>query len=158
MAMSDKVFFVKDAGELKLGYNEMLIEEPKFLEEIAACSKFVSFNGVMGVNYLRVVAGEIGRKYDRAFSPYTHIVPSDYAGTVCLNDEEISNLIKRMFKSTYPKIFSSYIDTLLKNRPLTTNVVFCTMDKEKFLQVFQNNGIEEASLEGQDSSKSKKKK
>lgn len=124
----DSVFVIADQVPTNLTKYEMVLEHPMFMEEIRACEKKRGGAHLVGSNYLRSIAEEIGRKYDKTFNPYRHVVPSDYHGVSCQTLEEVATLVQGMFRATYPKIFDSYYEYRIKSRPFDVRVVYLIDD------------------------------
>jgi hypothetical protein len=95
-----------------------------FVAEVALCEKFKPSSNLMAINYLRAIASEVGRRYDKKFNPYLNIVPCDFVGIRCATNEEIAKVVKDMFDRSYPKIYRSYLETKLRNRPINCKIVY----------------------------------
>lgn len=108
----------------QLSVDECYINGLTFLDEIAACERKRGASGVVGANYLRAIAEETGRRYDKTFNPYRHVVPSDYHGTPSNSPEETAAIVKEMFNARYPQIFYKYIETKFKSRPHGAKVIY----------------------------------
>jgi hypothetical protein len=89
--------------------DHFVIEPLSFVDEVKTCSRFQPSTGKMAPNYLRTIAAEVGRRYDKKFSPYKNVVPTDYTGIAFHSVEEAASIVKAMFLASYPQIFESYL-------------------------------------------------
>jgi hypothetical protein len=96
--------------------HDLVISEPDFLEEIKYCERFRGSFSSTTVNYLRSIASEFGKKYDKAFNPYRNIVPSDFQGIPFKTSEDVSKIVRQMFLASYPQIFKSYLESQIRDR------------------------------------------
>lgn len=104
---------------------EFIIEAPNFLEEVKSCEKKRPRNHVMSINYLRELVALIGAKYvGETFNPLIDVNVSHYKGTPCENAEQAHEIIVKLFKQFYPRMFDAYVEYHLKLRPSGTNLVY----------------------------------
>lgn len=113
-----------------ISHQEMIISPPTFLEEVRACFKKKGGSAMLGPNYLRAIAEEIGRRYDRSFNAYRNVVPHDYMGRYCSTDQEIALVVHEMFQARYPTIYQRYYETVIKERSLDVKVIYFTGDEQ----------------------------
>lgn len=138
----DSVFVVVDKAPESITKYEMVLERPSFMDEIAACEKRRGGTHNIGANYLRAIAEEIGRRYDKTFNPYRHVVPTDYAGVSCPTLKDVSVLVHKMFESRYPKIYESYYEYKVRARPFDIRVVYL-VDEAGFGAALKRAGLKE---------------
>jgi hypothetical protein len=124
----DSVYVSVSKMPTDLSYQEMTLAKPDFLEEVRACVKRRGGSDILGLNYLRAIAEEIGRKYDRTFNPYRNVVPSDYIGRFCKTDEEVAAVVHEMFTARYPQIYQKYYEYLLRQRSFDIRVIYFAGD------------------------------
>jgi hypothetical protein len=113
----ETVVVISELPSRPLTSEEAVIKRLDFLDEIAACEKRRGGSHILGVNYLRAVADEVGRKYDKYFNAYRNVIPSDFQGIECNSPEEIAAVVRNMFLAKYPQIFDRYAEVKYKNRP-----------------------------------------
>ena len=104
----DSVYVLIKNPPQKLSLQEMVIAPPSFLEEVKACFKKKGNSATLGPNYLRAIAEEIGRRYDRNVNAYRNVVPHDYTGKYCASDEDVALVVHEMFQARYPIIYQKY--------------------------------------------------
>lgn len=138
----DSVYVLTQNPPETLSEKEMLLSKPTFLEEVKACSRRKGFSATLGPNYLRAVAEEIGRRYDKHFNAYRNVVPQDFMGRVAETDEQIAEVVHEMFQARYPVIYQRYYESVLRSRPFTTRVIYFTGSQDDAV-VFQRLGINE---------------
>lgn len=136
----DSVYVVTQNLPQILSEKEMVLSKPTFLDEIKACARRKGFSATLGPNYLRAVAEEIGRRYDKYFNAYRNVVPQDFMGRVAETDEQVAEVIHEMFQARYPIIYQRYYESILRSRPFTTRVIYFTGSAEDVV-VFQRLGI-----------------
>ena len=141
----DSVFVMTQNPPQNLSDKEMVLARPTFLDEVRTCARKRGGAATVGPNYLRAIAEEIGRRYDRLFNAYRNVVPHDFAGRICESDEDVANTVHEMFQARYPAIYQRYYETILRSRPFTTKVVYFSGSQED-AAVFQKLGIREISL------------
>jgi hypothetical protein len=141
----DSVFVMTQNPPQNLSDKEMALSRPSFLDEVKTCSHKRGGAATIGPNYLRAIAEEIGRRYDRFFNPYRNVVPHDFAGRICESDEDVAQAVHEMFQARYPIIYQKYYESILKSRPFTTKVIYFSGSQED-AAVFQKLGIREISL------------
>lgn len=141
----DSVFVMTQNPPQNLSDKEMVLSRPTFLDEVRTCARKRGGAATIGPNYLRAIAEEIGRRYDRLFNAYRNVVPHDFAGRMCESDEDVANTVHEMFQARYPAIYQRYYETILRSRSFTTKVVYFSGSQED-AAVFQKLGIREISL------------
>lgn len=141
----DSVFVMTQNPPQNLSDKEMVLSRPTFLEEVKTCAHKRGGAATIGPNYLRSIAEEIGRRYDRFFNPYRNVVPHDFAGRICESDEDVANTVHEMFQARYPVIYQRYYESILRSRSFTNRVVYFSGSQEDAV-VFQKLGIREISL------------
>lgn len=123
-----------------LEYGEVVVPPLSFLEEVKACNRFRPANGIIAVNYLRTIAVEVGRRYDKKFNAYRNVVPTDYVGIATHCDEDVARVVKAMFDASYPSIYKAYYAQKIKDAPFTakclssSDPLFAEAAKEAGLQ------------------------
>jgi hypothetical protein len=142
----DSVFVVTSNPPETLSDKEMVLSPPTFLDEVRACVRKKGSSATLGPNYLRAIADEIGRKYDKFFNPYRNVVPQDFVGRICESDEEIAAVVHNMFQATYPIIYEKYYETILRSRPFNTRVIYFSGDISH-VTVFNRLGIRKISID-----------
>ena len=141
----DSVFVMTQNPPQNLSDKEMVLSRPTFLEEVKTCARKRGGAATIGPNYLRAIAEEIGRRYDRLFNAYRNVVPHDFAGRICESDEDVAQTVHEMFQARYPAIYQRYYESVLRSRPFTTKVIYFSGSQED-VAVFQKLGIREISL------------
>ena len=121
--MNTVAVIVNTLPNRQLSNDECYINALDFIDEIKACEKKKGGSHILGTNYLRSIAEEVGRRYDKAFNAYRHVVPSDYNGIEAHTLEETASVVRAMFLSRYPQIFNKYLETKFKSRPYGAKVV-----------------------------------
>lgn len=140
----NSVFVRVDTAPIDISPFEMVVSKPDFLNEIKACHKKKGGSLRLGPNYLRSIAEEIGRNYDKKFNAYRHVVPNDHVGRICETDEEVAKVVEEMFNNTYPAIYSKYYETILTSRPFNVKIVY-VIGQDVDLDVFKKLNISEIS-------------
>lgn len=138
----DSVFVVVKEAPAVLSKYEMVLERPSFMDEIVTCERKRGGAHIIGANYLRAIAEEIGRKYDKNFNPYRNVVPTDYAGIPCPTLKDVSALVHKMFDARYPKIYDSYYETKIRARPFDVRVIYL-LDNEEFGATLKRCGVKQ---------------
>lgn len=141
----DSVFVMTQNPPQNLSDKEMVLSRPSFLDEVKTCAHKRGGAATIGPNYLRAIAEEIGRRYDRLFNAYRNVVPHDFAGRICESDEDVAQTVHEMFQARYPAIYQRYYESVLRSRPFTTKVIYFSGSQED-AAVFQKLGIREISL------------
>lgn len=119
---------------------EVLVPPLSFLEEVKACNRFKPANGMMAVNYLRTIAVEVGRRYDKNFNAYRNVVPSDYVGIATHSEEDVAKVVKAMFDATYPSIYRAYYIQKIKDTPI--NIRCLVSDDPVFEEAAKEVGLQ----------------
>lgn len=140
----DSVFVITQNPPQSLSEKEMVLSPPSFLNEVKACERKKGSSATVGPNYLRAIAEEIGRRYDKFFNPYRNVVPHDFAGRISSSDEDTAKTVHEMFQATYPVIYQKYYESILRARPFSIKVVYFLGAKEDAV-VFKKLGISEIS-------------
>lgn len=125
--------------------HEMTLSKPTFVDEVKACFKRKGSSAKLGPNYLRAIAEEIGRRYDKNFNPYRHVVPQDFAGRMSGTDEDTAKTVSEMFTARYPLIYQKYYESVLRSRPFNIKVIYVTDDVDTSL--LKKLGIYEISVD-----------
>jgi hypothetical protein len=136
----DSVFVITQNPPKELSTKEMVIAKPLFLDEVRVSFKRKGSRPTLGPNYLRAIAEEIGRRYDKTFNPFRNVVPTDYVGRVCESDEAVAEVIHEMFQTRYPVIYQRYYETLIRARPFSIRVIYFTGNPDDAV-VFKRLGI-----------------
>jgi hypothetical protein len=113
-----------------------------FVDEVKACSNKKPVSDLLALNYIRNLAEEVGKKYDKTFNVYRHVVPSDYVGIRCETDEQIAKVVEEMFLASYPQIFDKYVEFHLRKRPMSVRVIYAVGDLGNY-DAFVRLGISE---------------
>lgn len=142
----DSVFVATSNPPTSLSDREMVLSPPSFLDEIRACLPKKGSSATLGPNYLRAIAEEIGRRYDKFFNPYRNVVPHDFVGRICNSDEEIASVVHEMFQARYPLIYERYYETKLRSRPFNVKVIYFLGDMGHAV-VFNRLGIRKIHIE-----------
>jgi len=141
-------FVCADEFNDEVSNDTIIIRHPDFMEEIKSCERFKGSFSKTTVNYLRSIASEFGNKYDKEFNGYRNIIPTDFQGIPFSSYEEVSTIVKSMFNASYPKIFKSYLESKIRNRPFNCdNVVVVGFDRPLVLSVMESFDFVEASEE-----------
>jgi hypothetical protein len=107
-----------------LKQDEMFIPELPYVDAVSACGRHRGGQVVLRVNYLRALATEVGRRYDKTFNPFRNVVPSDFDGTSISSDEDVAGVLKKMFDSSYPQIYTKYVESAIKDRPYGVHKIY----------------------------------
>lgn len=116
-----------------------VIKSPDFLEEITSNKSREPRGNHTSPTHLRYIVGSIGAKYDPELSAYT-VKPHLFEGRKYDSDKELSSVIVEMLQSQYPKVFESYLDYKIKQRPAGTKLIYFVGDY-KNTKSFITNGI-----------------
>ena len=125
----------------ELGKDEMVIRMPDFLQEVTCARHSMPARKELSGHYLRAITEEIGQKYDPGFDAYRHIVVNRYEGIPFSDTASLAKLIVGIFKEQYPKIFDSYIDYHIRNRPFGIKLIYF-MGDHLDTTPFTRNGID----------------
>ena len=120
--MSTRFTVVKEEPK-DLAKDTYIIKAPDFLEEIKSNKGREPRGGQTASTHLRYIVGTIGAKYDPALGAYS-VKPHLYEGRKYDSDAELSTVIVEMLQSQYPKIFESYLDHKIKQRPPNTKLIY----------------------------------
>jgi hypothetical protein len=142
----DSVFVITSSPPKELSSKEMVVSKPSFVDEVKASVKRKGGHAALGPNYLRAIAEEIGRRYDRNFNAYRNVVPTDHTGRVCDSDEAVAEVVHEMFQARYPVIYQKYYETVLRERSFSTRVIYFTGAPEDAV-VFSRLGIPQITLD-----------
>lgn len=140
----DSVFVITKTPPSDISNKEMVLTKPDFLDEVKACVKRKGSSAAVGPNYLRAIAEEIGRRYDRSFNAYRNVVPTDFMGRVCTSDEAVAAIVHEMFAATYPVIYQKFYETKLRERSFHVRVIYFAGDEQDAV-VFPKLGISQIS-------------
>ena len=138
-------FVIVDKAPETLNKNEIVIEEPTFLNEIKTAKNQPRPGGngkyQTSLAHLRAIGGVIGELYDpEGYNPYSTIPFSHFLGIEYGNNQELSAVVQRMFKKFHPQIFFKYLDKQIKARPVGTELIYFVGTKEN-AEAFLANGI-----------------
>jgi len=117
-----KFVIVKQAPAV-LERGEVVINQPNFLEQVVANVKKAPKHRQTAVNHLREVLMSIAEKYDQEMD-VLKINLSNYRGLPFNTNEDLSDILVRILKTGYPKIFDKCLEHQLKNRPMSTKLVY----------------------------------
>ena len=142
-------FKVVDKAPKELKDNELVIEQPDFVEEINTSKnqpRPINGKHYTTLNHLRSIGGTIGELYDNdpntGFNPYSSIPFSHYVGIEFENAADLSTkVVVPMFEKHYPQIFFRYLDQKIKTRPKGTELIYFVGDEAK-AEAFIANGID----------------
>lgn len=152
-------FVIVDEAPKNVGENELVIQEPKFLDEIKVAKNqprpFPNGKYLTTLSHLRAIAGTIGELYDpEGFNQYSTIPLNHFVGIEYENHEELSEVVLKMFRKFHPQIFFKYLDKQIKNRPQNTELIYFVGSKDN-TEAFFANGINQ--LDAKESAKVTKK-
>lgn len=139
-----KFVLVNEAPE-KLNDNELVITEPNFLDEIKIAKNqprpMANGKHLTSLAHLRSIGGIIGELYDQeGFNPYSTIPYNHFVGIEYTNNEELSEVILKMFSKFYPKMLLKVLDKQIKSRPQGTELIYFVGSKN-LAEAFFANGI-----------------
>jgi hypothetical protein len=81
----------------------------------------------MTVNYLREVIAAVGQKYlGEEFDALRTINVSRFVGVPCGSDEEVHNVLIKIFEIQCPELLRAYVSSCFKQRPARTNLIYYT--------------------------------
>lgn len=135
-----KFTVAKPGTELRAG--EYVVGMPTFLDEVNECSRLIGRQQYLTANAIRTIADKIAYKYDKDFNAFTNIIAHEFDGRPYKNMEDVALVMIEVFQKQYPKIFDSYLDTKIKNRPYGCKLIYFT-GSPLFSNIFYKNGIEE---------------
>jgi ribosomal protein RSM22 (predicted rRNA methylase) len=121
---------------------DYVIPKIDFIKPVQLCGRFKPANNLMATNYLRSICLEVGRMYDSSFNPYRNVVPSDYTGIKCETDMQVAAVIDMMFRNSYPKIFESYLEHIIKTRPSNCKRLIYVGKMQDVLQIMAEQDIQ----------------
>jgi hypothetical protein len=119
---------------------ELVLEPLSFVDEVKACSKYRPSNGIIAVNYLRTIAVEVGKRYDKQFNGFKHVIPTDYVGIATHTDADVAKVVEMMF-SKYPQIYGAYIRKKLSDAPTTAKCVVWVGEEQPFVSIAEECGL-----------------
>lgn len=120
---------------------EVVIEPPKFLEQIRATAHKAAKKNLTGINHLRDLLNAIQQKFEVDLNIFK--VPfSQYEGLSFNNEIELSRIVVRMLKSERPEIFEKVLEYNIKNRPHGTKMIYYVGDFVDANPFFRN-GIDQ---------------
>ncbi len=121
-----KFVHITDMGKVpeKLEKGEIIIRSPSFIDEVRAMMPMKPSVNQTTAHFLRMIAVEIGKRYDPNFNAYRHIVVSDYTGIPFETVEQLAVVVRRMMLATYPNIVEKYLEKKIKERPLNTKLIW----------------------------------
>ena len=121
-----KFIIVKEAPQ-DLRKNELVINQPDFMEQVLANVNKAPKHKQTAVNHLREVLSSIAEKYDHDMNP-SRINLTNYRGLPFDTNEDMSTIIVKILKDGYPQIFSKCLEHQLNNRPMGTKLVYYVGD------------------------------
>ena len=116
-------FVVCKEPPASLREGEMVIKEPKFLDEIKLNKRREPRGNLTGASHLRFIVDSIGAKYDESLGAYSVRV-HNYEGIPYSNDEDLAEVVAKLLKEQYPAIYTKYLDSCIKSRPRDTKVIY----------------------------------
>ena len=121
-----KFVVVKQAPEI-LERGEIVLSQPDFMEQVVANIKKAPKFKQTAINHLREVLTSIAEKYDHDMNVFK-IRLLNYQGLAFNSNEDMSAIVVNILKNEYPIIFDKYLEHQLKNRPMTTKLVYYVGD------------------------------
>lgn len=116
-------FIVVNEAPAAVGKDEVVINQPDFLEQIQANARKASSKKLTGISHLREVLSSIAEKYDHDMNVFK-IKLVNYTDIAYTDDAELSAIIVKMLHNEYPPIFAKYLDHKIKTRPMNTKLVW----------------------------------
>lgn len=152
-------FVLVDKAPHDLKDKELVITEPDFINEIKLAKNQPRPMGngkfITSLAHLRAIGGVIGELYDpEGYNPYSTIPFSHFVGIEYSNEQELSQVVLKMFNKFHPQIIAKYIDKKLKERPADTEVIYFVGSRAN-TEAFLSNGINE--LDGSGNTATEKK-
>jgi len=137
--MSTKFVSVKEEPK-DLPKDTFVIKPPDFLQEIHENRGREPRGGLTAVNHLRAIVHSIGSRYDETLTEFS-VRPTLYEGRRYNSNEELAAIVTEMLKTQFPKIFDSYLEFQIKNRPRNTKLIYVVGDHLNET-AFYRNGID----------------
>lgn len=141
-------FVMVDEAPPELRKGEFVIQSPDFLDEIRANAKMTPRSGRTGTNQLRAIVGSIGAKYDPNITAW-NIRPHLYEDRTFANEQELSAIIVDLLRTQQPRVFDSYLEHQIKNRPQGVKVIYY-VGSFADTGAFNRNGIDQMNLKDVD--------
>lgn len=116
-------FVVVSEAPKEIGKDELVIQQPDFLEEISKNAKKAPKHGLTGINHLRDIMSSIAEKYDHSMNVFRFRM-GNYEGLPFKNNDELSAIITKILKAEYPAIFDKWLEHMLAKRPSNTKLVY----------------------------------
>jgi hypothetical protein len=117
-----KFVIVKQAPRV-LERGEIVINQPDFMDQVVANIKKAPKHKQTAINHLREVLNSIAEKYDQDMNVFK-IRLLNYQGLTFNTNEDMSAIVVRILKNEYPQIFDKCLDHQLKNRPMSTKLIY----------------------------------
>ncbi len=151
-----KFICVRELPE-SLKKDECIILAPNFVEEAHASNMKRSRSKVTTLGLLKEMVGNVANHYDleREFDVFSDIPYSSYVGILVESDQQLGDLLLKMFKTHWPKMLDKYMDYHLRNRPKGIKFIFFNGPLGDTV-VFGRHGIEAATKAEVDQVLSKK--
>jgi hypothetical protein len=136
----------------------IFLTKPTFLDEILKLPKNYFRKNFTNQDNLRLAADEVAKKYDQTLNVFTQLKAFNYEGVSFTSMEEFSVILVKMFNNDYPKIFQKYYESIIKNLPFGTKVVFFkgTFQDETVFSKFAIERVELSDLDKHISTKKQK--
>lgn len=129
-----------DKAPENLKDNEMVIEKPTFIEQIAASKLRRGVSKLTTVNALRDALMLITDKYDNTVNPY-RLSLNKYEGLTYETNDDLSKIILKILDDAGIDLVTKAIDFHLKNRDLKVNTVYFVSDDLAGSTAFIANGF-----------------
>jgi hypothetical protein len=143
-------FVIVNEPPAKLKKDELVIKEPDFIEEIKLSKNRPASRGrqLTALNHLKSICGNIGELYDKldpenpeGFNHITGVPYARYVGIEYKDLNDLSKVVKTIFKKHHPKIFEKYLDKQIKARPARTKTIYFVGSADHAV-VFLKNGLD----------------
>lgn len=144
-------FVIVNTAPQKLKKDEIVISTPNFLKAVQASNRKATGKKVTALNHLRQILTNIAEEYpESGLNEYTSVPLNKYEGLPFDTDEDLCNIVIRMLSKHHPTIVKTVIEREVKNRPLTTKLIYFVGNEDN-ADVFLKNGLAPAgSKEGGD--------
>jgi hypothetical protein len=116
-------FVVVNKAPEKLEKGEIVISQPTFLDQIKQNSRKAPKQKLTAINHLREVLTSIAEKYDHDMNVFKFRLVN-YVGRPFNSDADLSNALTEILRNEYPVIFDKYLEHELKNRPMSTRLIY----------------------------------
>ena len=116
-------YLLVDKAPEKLKANEMVIERPTFMEQIAKSKLRRGVKNLTTVNALRDALMLITDIYDNTVNPY-RINLSAYEGLEYNSDQELSDIVLKILSDQGVDLLTKVVDHQLKNRDTEVDTIY----------------------------------